>query len=133
MRDTNTNESAEDYLERILMLQENGNTNIHAIDIANSMHFSKASVSIALKKLENEGYVIVGPRQVLNLTEEGLKIASKVFERHQVLHELFVLLGVDDETACEDACKIEHDLSNSTYQALKKIYEEKKEQKQKNN
>lgn len=122
MRDTNTNESAEDYLERILMLQEEGNLHVHAIDIATSMSFSKASVSIALKKLENEGYVTVGEKQVLNLTPSGLAIASKVYERHQVLHKLFNLLGVDDETACEDACKIEHDLSDQSFQALKKIY-----------
>lgn len=126
MQNTNTNESAEDYLERILMLQDNGNPNVHAIDIANSMHFSKASVSIALKKLENEGYVVVGPKQVLNLTKEGYAIASTIYERHKVLHELLVLLGVDDITACEDACKIEHDLSDSSFQALKNIYEEKK-------
>ena len=125
MEDTNTNESAEDYLERILMLQEEGNTNVHAIDIANSMHYSKASVSIALKKLENEGYVSVGARQVLNLTESGLAIAKEVYGRHQILHGLFVLLGVDDKTACEDACKVEHDLSAATFHALKKLYEEK--------
>jgi DtxR family transcriptional regulator, Mn-dependent transcriptional regulator len=125
MEDTNTNESAEDYLERILMLQEEGNTNVHAIDIANSMHFSKASVSIALKKLENEGYVTVGPKQVLNLTPSGMAIAKEVYDRHQILHQLFVLLGVDDATACEDACKVEHDLSASTFKALKKLYEEK--------
>ncbi len=125
MEDTNTNESAEDYLERILMLQEEGNSNVHAIDIANSMHYSKASVSIALKKLENVGYVTVGPRQVLNLTESGLAIAREIYERHQVLHQLFVLLGVDDKTACDDACKVEHDLSASTFLALKKLYEEK--------
>lgn len=125
MEDTNTNESAEDYLERILMLQEEGNLNVHAIDIANSMHYSKASVSIALKKLENEGYVTVGPRQVLNLTESGLSIAKEIYNRHKILHELFVLLGVDDKTACEDACKVEHDLSSATFHALKKLYEEK--------
>lgn len=126
MRDTNTNESAEDYLERILMLQEEGNNSVHAIDIANSMSFSKASVSIALKKLEAEGYVSVGDKQVLTLTPSGLEIAKKVYERHQILHNLFTLLGVDDKVACEDACKIEHDLSNESFLALKKIYEEKK-------
>lgn len=126
MRDTNTNESAEDYLERILMLQEEGNLHVHAIDIATSMNFSKASVSIALKKLENEGYVSVGEKQVLSLTPSGLAIAAKVYERHQVLHGLFSLLGVDDETACEDACKVEHDLSDQSFQALKKMYRQLK-------
>lgn len=125
MRETNTNESAEDYLERILMLQENGNENIHAIDIATSMKFSKASVSIALKKLENEGYVMVGPKQVLSLTPSGYEIAAKVYERHKILSDLFIYLGVDKEIAREDACKIEHDLSESSFQAIKKIYEKK--------
>lgn len=120
-----TNESSEDYLERILMLQEEGNNSVHAIDIANSMEFSKASVSIALKKLENEGYVIVGEKQTLHLTPNGLLIAKKIYERHKVLSSLFISLGVDKEKAREDACKIEHDLSEESYQALKKIYEEK--------
>jgi Mn-dependent DtxR family transcriptional regulator len=125
MQDTNTNESAENYLKRILMLQEEGNPNVHAIDIATSMNFSKASVSIALKKLENEGYVTVGPKQVLNLTEAGMAIAKKVYGRYIILHRFFVALGVDDQTAFDDACRIEHDLSESTFQALKKVYEEK--------
>lgn len=123
MKETNTNESAEDYLERILMLQENGNNNVHAIDIATSMNYSKASVSIALKKLENEGYVSVGPKQVLNLTPSGLEIASKVYERHKILSGLFIYLGVDKDIAREDACKIEHDLSEESFQAVKRIYE----------
>ena len=123
MKETNTNESAEDYLERILMLQENGNNNVHAIDIATSMNFSKASVSIALKKLENEGYVSVGPKQVLSLTPSGLEIASKVYERHKILSGLFIYLGVDKDIAREDACKIEHDLSEESFQAIKRIYE----------
>ncbi len=123
MKETNTNESAEDYLERILMLQENGNNNVHAIDIATSMNFSKASVSIALKKLENEGYVSVGPKQVLSLTPSGLEIASKVYERQKILSGLFIYLGVDKDIAREDACKIEHDLSEESFQAIKRIYE----------
>lgn len=120
-----TNESAEDYLERILMLQDSGNENVHAVDIANSMGFSKASVSIALKKLEDEGYVTVGPKQVLSLTDSGKAIASSIYERHKVIGSIFIALGVDSETAYKDACKIEHDLSEETYQAIKKHYEEK--------
>ena len=77
-----TNESKEDYLERILMLQEETHAPVRAIDIANSMGFSKASVSIALKKLEEEGFVVVGLKQSLNLTESGREIASKIYERH---------------------------------------------------
>lgn len=89
-----TNESKEDYLERILMLQENGNSNVHAVDIAESMGYSKASVSIALKKLEDSGLVSVGEKQVLTLTEEGRKIAKKIYERHQVIGGIFIAIGV---------------------------------------
>ncbi len=119
---TVSHESEEDYLERILMLQEDGNESVHAIDIANSMSFSKPSVSIALKKLEEKGFVVVDDRQVLKLTESGLEIASRIYERHQVIGSLFISLGVDKETAYRDACKIEHDLSETTFEALKKHY-----------
>ncbi len=119
---TVSHESEEDYLERILMLQEDGNESVHAIDIANSMSFSKPSVSIALKKLEDKGFVVVDDRQVLKLTESGLAIASRIYERHQVIGSLFISLGVDKETAYRDACKIEHDLSETTFEALKKHY-----------
>ena len=117
-----TNESKEDYLERILMLQENGNSKVHAVDIAESMGYSKASVSIALKKLEDSGLVSVGEKQVLTLTEEGRKIAKKIYERHQVIGGIFIAFGVSKETAYEDACKVEHDLSEETFQARKKYY-----------
>ncbi len=116
------NESSEDYLERILMLQEQGNREVHAIDIATSMGFSKASVSVALKKLEEENLVSCSPKQVLSLTPAGMDIASKVYERHKIIGHMFISLGVDEETAYEDACKIEHDLSEESFQALKKHY-----------
>jgi len=122
-----TNESKEDYLERILMLQEETNAPVRAIDVANSMGFSKASVSIALKKLEEEGFVTVGNKQSLHLTETGREIASKIYERHKVIGSIFISLGVDEDTAYKDACKIEHDLSEETYQALKKHYLEHKD------
>lgn len=123
-----TNESKEDYLERILMLQEERHAPVRAIDIANSMGFSKASVSIALKKLEEEGFVVVGLKQSLNLTESGREIAAKIYERHKVIGSIFISLGVEEDTAYKDACKIEHDLSEETYQALKKHYLEHKPQ-----
>ncbi len=117
-----TNESKEDYLERILRLQEKGNLKVHAVDIAESMAFSKASVSIALKKLEEAGLVSVGEKQVITLTEEGRKIAKKIYERHQVIGEIFISLGVPKDVAYEDACKVEHDLSDETFQARKAYY-----------
>ena len=117
-----TNESSEDYLEQILMLNEEGNTSVHAIDIANAMGFSKASVSIALKKLEDSGYVILGDKQVLTLSEKGKEIASKIYQRHKIIGSFFISLGVDKDIAYKDACKIEHDLSDETFDALKKAY-----------
>ena len=113
-----TNESSEDYLERILMLEQEGNTSIHAIDIANSMGFSKPSVSIALKKLEEAGYVKVNKKSVLSLTDAGREIAKKIYVRHVVIRDFFISIGVDPKTASKDACKIEHDLSDETYEAF---------------
>lgn len=113
-----TNESSEDYLERILMLEQEGNTSIHAIDIANSMGFSKPSVSIALKKLEEAGYVKVNKESVLSLTDAGREIAKKIYDRHVVIRDFFISIGVDPKTASKDACKIEHDLSDETYEAF---------------
>lgn len=113
-----TNESSEDYLERILMLEQEENTSIHAIDIANSMGFSKPSVSIALKKLEEAGYVKVNKKSVLSLTDAGREIAKKIYDRHVVIRDFFISIGVDPKTASKDACKIEHDLSDETYEAF---------------
>lgn len=113
-----TNESSEDYLERILMLEQEGNTSIHAIDIANSMGFSKPSVSIALKKLEEAGYVKVNKKSVLSLTDAGREIAKKIYDRHVVIRDFFISIRVDPKTASKDACKIEHDLSDETYEAF---------------
>lgn len=113
-----TNESSEDYLERILMLEQEGNTSIHAIDIANSRGFSKPSVSIALKKLEEAGYVKVNKKSVLSLTDAGREIAKKIYDRHVVIRDFFISIGVDPKTASKDACKIEHDLSDETYEAF---------------
>lgn len=117
-----TNESKEDYLERILRLQESGKTRVHAIDIAESMSFSKASVSIALKKLEESRLVSVDEKRVISLTDEGRKIAKKIYERHQIIGGIFIALGVPKEVAYEDACKVEHDISDQTFQARKTYY-----------
>ena len=117
-----TNESKEDYLERILRLQESGKTRIHAIDIAESMSFSKASVSIALKKLEESKLVSVDEKRVISLTDEGRKIAKKIYERHQIIGGIFIALGVPKDVAYEDACKVEHDISDQTFQARKNYY-----------
>lgn len=116
-----TNESKQDYLERILML-ESYSKNIKAIDLAKSFNFSRASISIALKKLINDKLVSVDEKQNIFLTEEGRKIALEIYERHKILTEVIVSLGIDRKTASSDACKIEHDLSEKTYNAIKNYY-----------
>ena len=118
-------ESKEDYLERILMLHKT-NTIVRAIDIANNLNYSKASVSIAMKKLKNLNLIEINEKTGnISLTDEGEKIALRVFERHHIITQVLVSLGVSLETAKEDACKIEHDLSNETFNALKDYYKNK--------
>ena len=112
-------ESGEDYLERILILGEN-NGHVRSIDIAMDMGFSKPSVSIAMKKLKENGYISIDKDGFISLTEDGLKVARRIYERHLVLTNLFISLGVDEEIAKKDACKIEHDLSDETFEAIKK-------------
>lgn len=114
----NIYKSSEDYLERILVLQKELG-NVRSIDIANSMSFSKASVSVAMKKLRELGYIEVDEKGYISFTDEGLKIAENIYERHTILFNSLLKLGVSRETAYEDACKIEHELSEETFQALK--------------
>ncbi|MBP5216216.1 MAG: metal-dependent transcriptional regulator [Bacilli bacterium] len=117
-------ESAEDYLERILMLEDElGEGNVRAIDVANSFQFSRASVSVAMHRLEESGYIRFGKEKELILTDEGKKAARSVYERHQILTNFFMSLGVPAEIAEKDACKVEHDLSKETFAALKKRFQ----------
>ena len=111
-------ESAEDYLERILMLHQSIGL-VRAVDIANLMNFSKPSVSIALKKLRQNGYVTIDDGGYISLTDSGREIAELVFERHRLISKLLMALGVDEEVAKEDACRIEHDLSVESFEAIK--------------
>ena len=111
-------ESAEDYLERILMLHQSIGL-VRAVDIANLMNFSKPSVSIALKKLRQNGYVTIDDGGYISLTDSGREIAERVFERHRLISKLLMALGVDEEVAKEDACRIEHDLSVESFEAIK--------------
>lgn len=118
-------ESSEDYLERILML-ELANGKVKSIDIANDMDFSKPSVSIAMKKLKESNYISIDENGYIHLTVEGRKIASSVYERHLVLTEALMLLGVKEEIAKIDACKIEHDLSKESYECIKSHLKQQK-------
>ena len=114
-------ESAEDYLEAILFLGKS-HEHVRSIDVVHHLGLSKPSVSVYLKNLRVNGYINVDDKGFLSLTEEGMKIASKIYERHETLAHLFMSLGVNEGTAYEDACRIEHDLSDETFQALKNHY-----------
>lgn len=111
-------ESLEDYLERIVMLHEKGEV-VRAVDLANSMGFSKPSISIALKKMKEKGLVDVDEDTGnLILTKEGRNIGEATYKRHKVISKFLEHIGVDEERALEDACKIEHDLSDETFEKL---------------
>ena len=111
-------ESAENYLETILMLSKKHPT-VRSIDIANELSFTKASVSIAMKNLRENGYVKVDSDGYITLTEKGLAIAETMYERHTLLSNWLTHLGVNKETALEDACRIEHVLSTESFEAIK--------------
>lgn len=112
-------ESGEMYLEAILMLKNN-NTHVRAIDIANYTGYSKPSVSRALGILKKGEFITVDENGFIEFTEMGLSHATTIKERHDVLTKVFILLGVDEETAAEDACKIEHVISDESFEAVKR-------------
>ncbi len=125
-------ESAEDYLEAILMIQERKGV-VHSIDIAEEKHFSKASVSVAMKKLRENGYISMTRNGVIQLLPPGKEIAENIYERHKILTDWFISIGVNSETASEDACKVEHDLSHETFQKIKQFLHEPNNQNSKEN
>ena len=111
-------ESAENYLEAILMIKkEKGN--VRSIDVANHLNFTKPSVSVAMKSFREEGYVTMDNDGSINLTQKGMEIAEKVYERHEVIAKALIALGVDEVVAYEDSCKIEHDISQQTFDRVK--------------
>ena len=112
-------ESGEMYLETILRLGENGR-DVRSIDIADYMNFSKPSVSRAVGLLKKDGYILVDSKGYITFTEEGRRRAEKIYERHKLLTEFFITLGVDPEIAAEDACRLEHVISDVTFEAIKK-------------
>lgn len=117
-------ESGEMYLETILILSKKHNS-VRSIDVAEEMGFSKASVSRAMTKLKSDKYIIIDSKGYIAFTESGRKIAEKIYERHTLLTEFIMKLGVDEETASADACKIEHDISDKTFEAIKNHVAEK--------
>ena len=124
----NIHESAEDYLEAILSLGEKRGS-VRSIDIANELEVTKPSVSVAMKKLRENGYILMDGDNLLSLTPAGEAIADRIYLRHTVLTQMFVALGVSEETARQDACKIEHDLSDETFEAIRRHLENIESQK----
>ena len=117
-------ESVEDYLEHILMLKEKHDI-VRAVDLAKFMGFSKASVSIALKKMKDENLLYVEPNGNIILTDEGNRIGEATYERHKVISSLLVMIGVSEETALIDACRVEHVISEETFNKIKESVEKK--------
>ena len=114
-------ESAENYLETILNLsQRKGKGEVRSIDIVNELEFSKPSVSVAMKNLRENGYITVDKDGYIRLTDKGLEIAEKMYERHTLLSQWLIKLGVDEKVAVEDACRMEHVISAESFAAIKK-------------
>ena len=117
-----SHESSEDYLETILMLREQ-NGNVRSIDIVNKMNYSKPSISIAMKKLKSEGLVEMDLNGYITLTGRGEEIAQRIYSRHKLLEKVLIAIGVDRETAEEEACRIEHVIDDDTYNKINAFYE----------
>lgn len=116
----NIRKSAEDYLEQILMIREQKGI-VRSIDIAAGLGVTKPSVSVAMKRLRENGYINMDKDNLITLTESGESIARNIYDRHKTLTRCLLLVGVDEEHAREDACKMEHDISQVSYEALVKF------------
>ena len=120
------NESAENYLETILVLSERCPV-VRSVDIATELDFKKSSVSVAMKKLRQSGHIVVSPEGYITLTESGREIADRIYERHTLLSSWLQRLGVDPQTAVDDACRIEHVISAESFEMVKKHVYAKRE------
>ncbi len=116
-------EAIENYLETIHVLSLK-KPEVHAIDICNHLGYSRPTVSIILRQMKEAGLVVVNEENHIYLTEEGKKVAERIYERHVILTKLLISLGVDPDLAQQDACKIEHDLSDATFDAIRHHYYE---------
>ena len=119
-----TGESAEMYLETILILSKK-NTDVRSVDIVNQLEYSKPSVSVAMKNLREGGYILMDINGYITLTPTGLEIAQSMYERHTIITNWLMLLGVSRDTAVQDACKMEHVISEESFSAIKKFLAEK--------
>ena len=113
-------ESGENYLETILMLSKQKKY-VRSIDIANELGFSKASVSVAMKAFREDGYITIDDDGGISLTDKGLSIAQKMYERHDIIARALMHLGVSEENAYVDSCKIEHDISEESFEKIKEF------------
>ena len=118
--------SAEDYLESILVLKERLGM-VRSIDIVRELNYSKPSVSIAMKRLRENGYIEMTPDGYINLLPPGEEVARRIYTRHRLLTEFLISIGVSRETAEEDACKVEHDLSDETFACMQAFAEQRKQ------
>lgn len=116
-------ESAENYLETVLMLRQRKGF-VRSIDIANEMGFSKPSVSIAMKNLKENGYITIDDGGMISLTDKGREIAEKTYERHTLFTEWLIRLGVSPDVAAEDACRMEHAVSKESFAAIKNFVQQ---------
>lgn len=114
-------ESGEDYLEAILMIQKQ-NGQVRSIDICNKLGFSKPTVSVAMKNFRENGYITMDGDYLITLTDKGRAIAESIYERHVIIAKFLMAIGVDEKTAFEDSCKIEHDLSEKTFACMKEHF-----------
>ncbi len=112
-------EAVENYLETILILSKK-KPDLHAIDICDELGYSRPTVSVVVKQMKGNGLITVDELNHIALTEKGREIAESIYERHNIISEFFMAIGVSRETALKDACKIEHDISNETFECIKK-------------
>ena len=112
-------ESTENYLETIYILGKGGGY-VRSVDVSSHLNYSRPSVSVAMKKLRADGYVDIDDKGAITLTESGQKIAESIYERHVVISDWLIFLGVDSQTAVDDACRMEHVISDKSFEAIKK-------------
>ena len=122
----NIHESAENYLETILILSHRGEK-VRSIDIVNELEYSKPSVSVAMKNLRAKGFILMDEDGYITLTEKGRKVADTMYERHVAISDWLIFLGVDKKTAVQDACKMEHVVSEKSFLAIRKHIKEWKQ------
>ena len=121
--------TVEDYLKAVYLLQKQ-NGSVRGADVAAELHVSRPTVSVSLKELEKEGYLFLDGAREVHLTDKGQTVARETYERHQTFQSLLEDLGVDGKTAAEDACKIEHDISDETFAAIKRHVKSKQEERE---